>query len=428
MGSTDSTMGRLPDPSRTDRGRSMKGRRILLGVSGGIAAYKAALLARRLVGAGAVVDVVLTRGAREFIGVATFEGITGRAVRSEVWEDIAEGTHVALGREADAIVVYPATAHTVARLAAGLADDLLTTAVLAHRGPVVVAPAMHTEMWTHPATEHNVATLVERGVHVVGPASGALMGGDEGLGRLVEPDEVMVELAAALGGAATHEARPTEGDLRDLQVVVTAAGTREPLDPVRFLGNRSSGRMGFALAEAARDRGAKVTLIAAPSALPTPHGVARVDVGTARELEAAVRKVEGDADLVLMAAAVADFRPREVSDEKLRRGDGVPVVELEANPDILAGIVERRGDDVRPVIVGFAAQTGDLDDAAAKKLAAKGCELLVANDVSLPGIGFDGPDNAVLILHRDGRRRSVPRAGKRSVAEAILDEVAPLLG
>ena len=405
----------------------MKGRRILLGVSGGIAAYKAALLARRLVGAGAIVDVVLTRGAREFIGAATFEGITGRAVRSEVWEDIAEGTHVTLGQQADAIVIYPATAHTVARLAVGLADDLLTTSVLAHRGPVVVAPAMHTEMWSHVATQHNVALLIERGVHVVGPASGALMGGDEGLGRLVEPDEVMVELAAALGTAPGEGARPTVGDLRGLHVVVTAAGTREPLDPVRFLGNRSSGRMGFALAEGARDRGARVTLIAAPSALPTPHDVVRVDVCTAREMEAAVTRLEGDADLVLMAAAVADFRPKEASTEKLRRGDGVPVVELEANPDILAGLVARRGDDVRPVIVGFAAQTGDLEDEAARKLAAKGCELLVANDVSLPGVGFDGPENQVLILHHDGRRRSVPRSVKRVVAEAILDEVAPLL-
>jgi phosphopantothenoylcysteine decarboxylase / phosphopantothenate---cysteine ligase len=405
----------------------MKGRRVLLGVSGGIAAYKAALLARRLVGAGAVVDVVLTRGAREFIGAATFEGITGRRVRSEVWEDVAEGTHVALGQEAEAIVIYPATAHTVARLAAGLADDLLTTTVLAHRGPVIVAPAMHTEMWTHPATEANVAILTARGVRIVGPVSGALMGGDEGLGRLVEPDEVMAELAAALGSQEERDVLPFVGDLQGVHVVVTAGGTREPLDPVRFLGNRSSGRMGFALAEAARDRGAQVTLISAPSALATPEGVTRVDVGTARELEAAVRRVEADADCVLMAAAVADFRPREVADVKLRRGDGVPLVELEANPDILAGLISRRGDDVHPVIVGFAAQTGDLDAEAERKLAAKGCDLLVANDVSQPGVGFDGPDNEVLILHRDGRRRAVPRTGKRAVAEAVLDEVAPLL-
>lgn len=405
----------------------MRGRRILLGVSGGIAAYKAALLARRLVGAGALVDVVLTRGAREFIGAATFEGITGRRVRSEVWEDISEGAHISLGQGADAIIVYPATAHTLARLAVGLADDLLTTSVLVHRGPVIVAPAMHAEMWAHPATEANITTLTARGVLVVGPATGALMGGDEGPGRLVEPDEVMVSLVAALGVSPSAGSPPMVGDLRDLHVVVTAGGTREPLDPVRFLGNRSSGRMGFALAEAARDRGARVTLVAAPSALPTPDGVVRVDVCTARELEAAVQCVERDADLVLMAAAVADFRPKVVADAKLRRGDGVPTFELEANPDVLAGIVSRRGDDVRPVIVGFAAQTSDLEQEAQKKLAAKGCEILVANDVSRPEVGFDGPDNEVLILHRDGTRRAVARTGKRAVAEIILDEVAPLL-
>jgi phosphopantothenoylcysteine decarboxylase / phosphopantothenate---cysteine ligase len=405
----------------------MRGRRILLGVSGGIAAYKAALLARRLVGAGALVDVVLTRGAREFIGSATFEGITGRRVRSEVWEDISDGTHVNLGRAADAIVVYPATAHTLARLALGLADDLLTTAVLAHGGPVIVAPAMHSEMWTHPATVSNVETLASRGVLVVGPASGALMGGDEGLGRLVEPDEVMASLVAAVGASPPEDVAPTVGDLRDLHVVVTAGGTREPIDPVRFLGNRSSGRMGFALAEAARDRGARVTLVAAPGSLPTPDGVVRVDVGTARELDAAVQRIERDADVILMAAAVADFRPTVAADTKLRRSDGVPTLELEANPDVLAGVVLRRGRDPRPIVVGFAAQTGEPEQEAERKLASKGCELLVANDVSQPGIGFDGPDNEVLIVRRDGTRRSVARAAKRAVAEAILDEVAPLL-
>jgi phosphopantothenoylcysteine decarboxylase / phosphopantothenate---cysteine ligase len=405
----------------------MRGRRILLGVSGGIAAYKAALLARRLVGAGALVDVVLTRGAREFIGSATFEGITGRRVRSEVWEDISDGTHVNLGRAADAIVVYPATAHTLARLALGLADDLLTTAVLAHGGPVIVAPAMHSEMWTHPATVSNVETLASRGVLVVGPASGALMGGDEGLGRLVEPDEVMASLVAAVGASPPEDVAPTVGDLRDLHVVVTAGGTREPIDPVRFLGNRSSGRMGFALAEAARDRGARVTLVAAPGSLPTPDGVVRVDVGTARELDAAVQRIERDADVILMAAAVADFRPTVAADTKLRRSDGVPTLELEANPDVLAGVVLRRGRGPRPIVVGFAAQTGELEQEAERKLASKGCELLVANDVSQPGIGFDGPDNEVLIVRRDGTRRSVARAAKRAVAEAILDEVAPLL-
>jgi phosphopantothenoylcysteine decarboxylase / phosphopantothenate---cysteine ligase len=411
----------------------MRGTRVVLGVTGGIAAYKAALLARLLVAEGAVVDVVLTRGAREFIGAATFEGITGRRVRSEVWEDIADGTHVALGQQADAIVIYPATAHTVARLAVGLADDLLTTSVLAHRGPVLLAPAMHTEMWTHPATVANTAALRERGVHVVGPDSGPLMGGDEGVGRVAAPEDVLVEVRALLrqGAVGTGPERvPT--NLHDpyagLRLVVTAAGTREPLDPVRYLGNRSSGRMGFAIAEAAAARGATVTLISGPSSLMTPEGVQRVDVGTAVEMDAAVRSAEaGAADLILMAAAVADFRPGSVATSKIRRGDGVPSVGLEANPDVLAGIVARRGGHPRPVIVGFAAQTGDLEAEAARKLAAKGCELIVANDVSQAGIGFDGTENEVLILRSDGHRRVVPRTSKRVVAEAILDEVAPLL-
>ena len=278
----------------------MQGRRVLLGVSGGIGAYKAAVLARGLVAAGATVDVVLTRGAREFVGAATFEGITGRRVRTEVWEDVADGTHVDLGRAADVLVVYPATAHTLARLAQGLADDLLTTAALAHRGPVVLAPAMHTEMWEHAATVENVATLRSRGAVLVGPEDGPLMGGDAGPGRLADPEDVLVAVRTALAGA---------GDLAGRRLLITAGGTREPLDPVRFLGNRSSGRMGFALAAAARARGAEVLLVAAPSALATPVGVERLDVTTARELDDAVAAHAGDRDAVLMAAAVADFRP-----------------------------------------------------------------------------------------------------------------------
>jgi len=403
----------------------MHGRRIVLGVTGGIAAYKAAMLARRLVGAGAIVDVVLTRGARQFIGAATFEGITGRAVRSEVWEDVPDGTHVELGRAADAIVIYPATAHTLARLASGFADDLLTTTVLAHRGHVVVAPAMHTEMWEHEATVSNVAVLRGRGVVVVGPDVGALMGGDSGAGRLVEPEEVMTELGRLLE-VEVAGAAPV-GPLTGRRVLVTAGGTREPVDPVRFLGNRSSGRMGFAIAEAARMRGAEVLLVAGPSALVTPAGVRRIDVETALEMDAAVRG-QTETDVVIMAAAVADFRPRVALATKWRRSDGPPSIVLEANPDILAGVVERRGPAQRPVIVGFAAQTGDLESEGRAKLAAKGVDMLVANDVSAPGIGFDAAENAVLILHRDGSVREVPRASKGLVAEVILDELVKLLG
>lgn len=395
----------------------MDGRRVLLGVSGGIGAYKAAVLARGLVGAGAVVDVVLTRGARAFIGAATFEGITGRPVRSEVWEDVPAGTHVDLGRAADVLVVYPATAHTLARLAAGLADDLLATAALAHRGPVLVAPAMHTEMWTHPATVANVATLRDRGVAVIGPDDGPLMGGDDGPGRLAAPEAVLAAVRAAVA---------PRDDLAGRRLLVTAGGTREPLDPVRYLGNRSSGRMGFALAAAARARGADVLLITGPTALATPAGVARVDVTTAVELDAAVTAA-GDHDAVLMAAAVADFRPAEAHATKLRRGDGVPALTLVPNPDVLAGVVARRGTATRPVVVGFAAETGDLEAAARHKLAAKGVDLLVANDVTADGVGFDVPDNAVLILGRDGSRRDVGRAPKPVVADAVLDALVPLL-
>jgi len=408
----------------------LRGRHVVVGVTGGIAAYKAALLVRRLVADGAVVDVVLTRGARAFIGSVTFEGLTGRSVRSDVWEDVPDGTHVALGQAAAAIVVYPATAHTLAKLAHGLADDLLTTTVLAHEGPVIVAPAMHTEMWTHPATVANIATLRDRGVSIVGPATGPLMGGDSGAGRVVEPEDVIASLRELLDAAdpGTDEPDPIRRPFAGRTLLVTAGGTREALDPVRFLGNRSSGRMGFAIAEAAAEQGAHVVLVAAPSELPTPHGVERVDVVSAVDMDLAVREREASADAVVMAAAVADFRPEDQLSTKWRRTDGPPTIRLVANPDVLAGVVERRAGASRPVVVGFAAQTGDLEAAAAQKLAAKQVEMLVANDVSVAGIGFESGDNAVLILHRDGRRREVPTAAKRLVAEAILAELLPLLG
>lgn len=406
----------------------LRGRHVVVGVTGGIAAYKAALLVRRLVADGAVVDVIMTRGAREFIGTVTFEGLTGRAVRSDVWEDVPDGTHVALGQGAEALVVYPATAHTLAKLANGLADDLLTTTALAHDGPVLVAPAMHTEMWAHPATVANLTLLRGRGVSVIGPATGPLMGGDTGAGRVVEPEDVLDALHELLGATGPGpEAMPMPRPYAGRTLLVTAGGTREALDPVRYLGNRSSGRMGFAIAQAAAEQGAHVVLVTAPSDLPTPVGVQRVDVVSARDMDLAVREHEGGADAVVMAAAVADFRPEEQLAAKWRRTDGPPTIRLVANPDVLAGIVERRGSTRRPVVVGFAAQTGDLEAAATAKLAAKHVELLVANDVSVAGIGFDSPDNAVLILHRDGRRRDVATSTKSSVAEVILAELLPLI-
>ncbi len=403
--------------------RPLVGRTIVVGVTGGIAAYKAALLVRLLLADGAHVEVVMTRGARRFIGATTFEGLTGRSVRSEVWEDVPDGTHVQLGRQADAIVVYPATAHTLAKLASGQADDLLTTSALAHLGPLIVAPAMHTEMWSHPATAANVATLRERGASVVGPATGALMGGDSGAGRVVEPEELRDALLAALALPVSVPAVDVTGALAGRSLLVTAGGTREAIDPVRFLGNRSSGRMGFAIAAAAASQGASVTLVAAPSDLPTPAGVDRRDVVSARDMDAAVRELEQGVDVVIMAAAVADFRPAAELAEKWRRNDGTPTLELVANPDILAGVIERRGGASQPVVVGFAAQTGDLEAAARAKLEGKAVDMLVANDVAQPGIGFESHDNAVLILHADGRRRDVPQASKDLIAEVVLAEV-----
>ena len=409
----------------------LSGRRVVVGVTGGIAAYKAALLVRLLLSEGATVDVVLTRGARHFVGEATFEGLTGRPVRSEVWEDVPVSTHVELGRSADALVVYPATAHSLAKLAHGLADDLLSTAALAHEGPLVVAPAMHTEMWSHPATVENVRMLRSRGTVVVGPAVGPLMGGDSGAGRLADPEGVRDAVLDVLPSSARHIAPArarAELPLEGRAIVVTAGGTREAIDPVRFLGNRSSGRMGFAVAEAAARMGAVVVLVAGPSDLPTPEGVRRVDVVSARDMDEAVRRHAPTSDAVIMAAAVADFRPEVAHTRKLRRTDGPPTLTLVPNPDVLAGVLERRGDAPRPVVVGFAAETGDLEAAAARKLADKGVDLLVANDVSEAGIGFESTENAVLVLHADGRRRAVERAPKELVAEAVLAELLTHLG
>jgi phosphopantothenoylcysteine decarboxylase / phosphopantothenate---cysteine ligase len=394
------------------------GMRVLLGVTGGIAAYKAALLARLLVAEGAVVDPVLSRGAEHFIGPATFEGLTGRRVRGDVWEDVASETHVALGRAADVAIVYPATAHVLAKLAHGLADDLLTTTLLAARCPLVLAPAMHTEMWEHDATRANVATLLERGATLLGPDDGPLMGGDTGPGRLVDPEAVMAHL---------HDLLPGTHDLDGRTVVVTAGGTREPIDPVRFLGNRSSGKMGFAVAAAAARRGARVHLVTGPVSLPTPAGVTRHDVTTTLEMHKVVLDLATDAHVVVKAAAVADFRPATVSPSKLKKAAGVPVVELERNPDILVDLVERRGSARSPMLVGFAAETDDVEAQGRAKLERKGADLLVVNDVSGQDAGFAVDTNRVVVLDRDGGRLDVPLASKAAVAGRILDEIVARL-
>ena len=417
-----------PEAARGPAADPLAGRRVLVGVTGGIAAYKAAILVRLLQRAGAEVDVVLTRGGARFVGAATFEGLTGRAVRQEVWEDIAGETHVALGRGAHAVVVYPATAHTLAKLASGLADDLLTTSLLAATCPLILAPAMHTEMWEHPATQHNLAVLRDRGASIVGPDDGLLMGGDSGPGRLVPPELALAAVREALVSGVADRAveGPPTGDLLGTRVLITAGGTREPVDPVRYLGNRSSGRMGFALAAAARDRGAEVTLIAAPTELATPEGVRRYDVTTALEMHATVFEHLAAADVVIKAAAVADFRPGSPAVSKLKKERGVPTIELTPNPDILAELgLARTGD--RPVLVGFAAETDDVEAGGRAKLERKGADLLVVNDVSADDAGFEVDTNRVVILDRAGGRVEVPLADKRTVAERVLDRVVAWL-
>jgi phosphopantothenoylcysteine decarboxylase/phosphopantothenate--cysteine ligase len=399
--------------------------RVVLGVSGGIAAYKACELLRRLTESGHDVTVVPTAAALRFVGAPTWAALSGKPVSTEVWDDVHEVPHVRIGQAADLVVVAPATADLVAKAAHGLADDLLTNTLLTARCPVVLAPAMHTEMWEHAATQANVATLRGRGVLVLEPAEGRLTGADSGKGRLPEPAEILdVCLDVLARGIAAQ-------DLAGRQVVVSAGGTREYLDPVRFLGNRSSGRQGYALARAAASRGAEVTLVAANTALPEPAGVKVVHVETTEQLRTEVLAAATAADAVVMAAAPADFRPTSVSDAKIKKADdgSAPAIELAQNPDILHELSTRRP-RVGQVVVGFAAETGDATgsvlELARAKLARKGCDLLVVNDVS-GGAVFGRADNEAVILAADGGSRDVPRGSKTQVAHAIWDEVAARL-
>ena len=395
--------------------------RIVLGVSGGIAAYKSALLLRLLTEAGHDVRVVPTRASLEFVGAATWEALSGHPVSTEVFEDVPRVPHVSLGKSADLVVVAPATADLLSRAATGRADDLLTATLLTARCPVLVAPAMHTEMWEHPATVANVRTLRERGVHVLDPASGRLTGADTGPGRMPDPEVVA---AAALALVAAEP--PVGQDLAGRHVVVSAGGTREPLDPVRYLGNRSSGRQGYALARAARARGARVTLVAANVSLPAPDGVEVIPVETTEQLRDAVRAAAKDADVVVMAAAVADFRPAANATSKIKKSGAEPLVlELVQNPDILAELAAER---LRPgqVVVGFAAETGDdgasvLDHGRAKALR-KGADLLVVNAVGA-GRGFGTADNDVTILDRDAEVVATASGSKDAVANRVWDAV-----
>ena len=395
--------------------------RVVLGVSGGIAAYKACELLRRFTESGHDVTVVPTAAALEFVGAPTWAALSGKPVSSQVWTDVHVVPHVRIGQSADLVVVAPATADVLAKAAHGLADDLLSNTLLTARCPVVFAPAMHTEMWEHPATVANVETLRSRGAVVLEPAEGRLTGVDTGKGRLPEPAEIFdVAVEVLARGAATP-------DLRGRRVVVSAGGTREYLDPVRFLGNRSSGLQGYALARAAAARGAEVTLVSANVALPDPAGVKVVRVETTAQLRDEVLSAAASADAVVMAAAPADFRPVSVSDAKIKKSDdgAAPAIELEQNPDILHELAHHRG-RAGVVVVGFAAETGDATGSVLElgraKLARKGCDLLVVNDVS-GGAVFGSAHNEAVILAADGDAVDVPRGTKSRLAHVIWDQV-----
>ena len=398
----------------------LQNRRIVLGVTGGIAAYKAAALTSRLVQAGAQVDVVMTEAAQKFIAPLTFQALTHRRVHTDLFHLPAGQNipHIALADAADLLLIAPATANTLAKIAHGLADNLLTAIALATPAPLLVAPAMETDMWRHPATQANLARLREWGVTVVGPAEGRLASGATGTGRMVEP--------AAIVDAA-RQVLAQGGDMAGLRVVVTAGGTREPLDPVRYITNRSSGRMGYALAETARDRGARVTLITA-ARLPLPGGVTRIEVETAAEMKEAVLEHIAGADALVMAAAVADYRPAVRADRKIKKGDDDLTLPLARTDDILQAVAARRAQTGYPrCVVGFAAETDHLLQNAAQKLARKGLDFIAANDVSQADAGFGVETNRITWLAADGAQEAWPLLSKVEVADRIWERVVARL-
>lgn len=400
---------------------NLKGKRVLLGVTGGIACYKAADLASKATQQGAAVDVVLTAAATRFIQPLTFAAVTGRPAYTDedMYRPLPDGRfpHVTLSHEVDLIVIAPATANTIAKLAHGMADTLLTATVLDSRAPLVIAPAMESEMWEHPATQANVQALRERGAHFVGPERGHLASGREGIGRMAEPPTILEAMRYVLG---------QNGPLRGRKVVITAGGTREPMDPVRFITNPSTGKMGVALAAAARDLGAHTVLVHAPLSVPVPYGVRSVPVTTAQEMLEAVLAEVRDADVFIAAAAVADFRPAVTAAQKIKKeqvGDKL-TLELERTPDILATVGQNRDTWGRPyVVVGFAAETEDLIRAAQEKLRRKRLDLIVANDITAPDAGFAVDTNRVTLIDKEGRITPWPLLSKEEVAERLMREI-----
>ena len=392
----------------------MKGKTIVLGVTGSIAAYKAADLASKYVQAGAAVNVIMTKSAVEFITLLAFRTITARPVVTGMFDIASEYSveHVALAEAADIVVIAPATANIIARIAGGIADDMLSCTVLATKAPVLIAPAMNVNMWENEVTQHNVKRLADRGVTIVGPGYGRLASGIQGEGRLVDLEEIFAATCKILG---------EKGDLAGKRIVITAGGTQEPIDPVRCVTNRSSGKMGYALAEAARDRGAKVTLISAPTALPKPYGVEFVDCMTAQQMFEAVQKATAKTDVLIMAAAVADYKPVKTAEHKIKRKADTMTLDLERTVDILAGV---KGKFLR---VGFAAESNDLIANAKDKLQRKALDLIVGNDVTAKGCGFGSDSNKVVMIDRTGGMEKPPLLPKREVADKILNKVVSLL-
>ena len=392
----------------------LAGRTVVLGVTGGIAAYKAIEVCRRLVDAGAHVAPIMTEGAQRFVGAATFSALASEPVQTTLFDEAHPIPHTRLGQGADVIVVCPATARLLGSYAAGISDDLLTATLLATRAPVVVCPAMHTEMWEHPAVQENLDTLRRRGVIVVPPEEGRLAGGDVGAGRLAAPEVVVAAIEAALGPR----------DLEGWRILVSAGGTREAIDPVRVITNRSSGKQGYALAEAALARGARVTLVTTVDR-PAPAGAEVVRVASAADMQAAIVPVAAEHDAVIMAAAVADFRPANPADRKIKKGDAVPTIELAPTHDFLVDL----GRDKQPgqVLVGFAAETDDLLGNATTKLESKRLDLIVGNDISQPDAGFEVDTNRAVILDAEGGTQQLPLQSKSDLAGVILDRVVALL-
>ncbi len=391
----------------------LAGRRIVVGVTGGIAAYKAVEVCRRLVDAGAYVVPVMTAGAEHFIGRTTLSALCSEPVQTSLWDEASPIPHTQLGQSADLVLVVPATARLLGAYAAGLSTDLLTNVLLATRAPVVVCPAMHTEMWEHPAVQDNLALLRRRGVHVVEPDEGRLAGGDSGTGRLAAPQHIVAEVERVLGA----------GDMVGLHVVVSAGGTREPIDAVRVIANRSSGKQGYAIAHEALSRGARVTIVSTV-ALPVPVGATVVAVETAAQMQAAMTDLAAEADVVVMAAAVADFRPVVAVAGKIKKDGGVPQIVLEPTPDILAGLGAVK--PANQTLVGFAAETADLVANAEGKLRRKHLDLIVANDVGAPGVGFQHDTNAVTLIRSGGGMTTVSLTDKRAIARAVLDSVCEI--